>query len=46
MCSRVGVGERLSEDGLIIEELITKKGLMGFKKECCSEWSVIWFEHC
>ncbi len=33
MCSRVGVGERLFEDGLIIEELITKKGLMFFKKE-------------
>jgi hypothetical protein len=33
MCSRVGVGERLFEDGLIIEELITKKGPHGIKKE-------------
>jgi hypothetical protein len=32
MCSRVGVGERIFEDGLIIEELITKKGLMGLRK--------------
>jgi hypothetical protein len=31
-CSRVGVGKRLFEDGLIIEELITKKGLMGLRK--------------
>jgi hypothetical protein len=32
MCSRVGVGERLFEDGLIIEESITQKGLMGLRK--------------
>jgi hypothetical protein len=37
-CSRVGVGERLFEDGLIIEELITKRGPHGIKKECHSEW--------
>ncbi len=26
------MGERIFEDGLIIEELITKKGLMGLRK--------------